>query len=180
MIMLNIPYRIAPNFHSRKIFVIKLSLRKYYLRKFLIIGTTVGEFGVKCMSCSDISSHSLCFPQPSSLTQHGRDLTKALSNFMARAQKGLTRVQLREIACMLTCMLQAFFDVAPSCYLHSRPCFMLSAISDSRYYSHVVRTYINFNELLWNYEFIFYENLLSLKIRLFTKIWSYTVYCTHI
>ena len=47
---------------------------------------------------------------------------------------------------------------------------MLRFTSDSRYY--IVTWYahnINFNELLWNYEFIFYENLLSLKIRPFYK-----------
>ena len=36
---------------------------------------------------------------------------------------------------------------------------------------------INFNELLWNYEFIYYENLLSLKIRPFYK--NLEPYCTN-
>ena len=41
-------------------------------------------------------------------------------------------------------------------------------------HGHVVRIHnINFNELLWNYKFIFYENLFSLKIRLFAKILYY-------
>ena len=46
---------------------------------------------------------------------------------------------------------------------------MFRVISNSCY---IVTGYvhnINFNELLWNYEFNFYENLLSLKIKLFTK-----------
>ena len=50
---------------------------------------------------------------------------------------------------------------------------MLQIISDSHY---IVTWYvhnINFNELLWNYKFIFYENLLSLKIKLFMKILYY-------
>ena len=45
----------------------------------------------------------------------------------------------------------------------------------SQLYDHTVHTtyiynYFNFNELLWNYEF---KNLLSMKIRLFTKILYY-------
>ena len=60
---------------------------------------------------------------------------------------------------------------------------MLRIYLEVRHDRHVetIRTYINYNELLWNYEFInYYENLLSLKIRPFyaTKFWSHMVY-TH-
>ena len=77
-------------------------------------------------------------------------------------------------------MLQTFLDVAPSCcayefsiqglalciafmYIISDSCYMITWYVDN----------INFNELLWNYKFIYYKNLLPLKIRLSKKILYY-------
>ena len=74
-------------------------------------------------------------------------------------------------------MLQTFFDLAPSCrlcqfFIQNLPlCFaFIYIISNSHFIVTWYSTYvdnINFNELLWNYKFIYYENLLSLKIRPF-------------
>ena len=62
---------------------------------------------------------------------------------------------------------------------------LLPVISDSHYMVTWSIHNINFIKLLWNYEFIFYEDLLSLKIKPFlqkfytTKIWSHTVSRVH-
>ena len=77
---------------------------------------------------------------------------------------------------VIACMLQTFCNVAPSShacqffiqglalryafiYIISNSCYMVTWYVDN----------INFNKLLWNYEFMYCKNLLSLKIRPFYK-----------
>ena len=64
--------------------------------------------------------------------------------------------------------------------LHSRPYFMLRVISNSHYMVTWYAHNINNNELLWNYEFIFYENLKSdlfMKILYYENLEPYGISC---
>ena len=66
--------------------------------------------------------------------------------------------------------------------LHSKPCATLLCqyYSDSHYMVTWYVHNINFNELLWNYEFIIYKNLLSSDL-FKTKIWNRKVFvCTQL
>ena len=137
-----------------------------------MIGTV--EFGVKCTSCSSISSHmySLCSPQPSSLMHHiymdiGHDFAKALAVVRAVVFQYAIILK-RGIAWHVTNL----FNLAPSC--HACQFFIqgfalrfafIHIISNAPLYGHVIcMNYYETNKFI-----NCYKNLFSLKIRPFYK-----------
>ena len=88
----------------------------------------------------------------------GRDFVRALAVVFQSIYQ-CTIVLTRVIACMLQTLLQMLF-LAAACANTSFKALLvaLHLFSNMPLYGHVVRSYINFNELLWNYEIYCYKN----------------------
>ena len=169
------------------IFVITLSLRKYYLRKFSILGTR----WVWCQMHELLKFFKPFYsPQPSSLTQRTIHMDSGCDFLAKRKCTGcsescsLSIVMTCVIACMLQTFLSTFLDVmlllaavygansSFKAFVAVHFTFIYN-ISDIPLYGHVVCRYVNFNKLLWNYEIIITKIYFRWKSDLFTKILYY-------